>query len=190
MSDLRHVQLSLALETSGPGFKTCSKCGQRKDPSEFYRNRPDCIPCNKARQRRYRSNPGVRRRDVQRVQEWRKANPERYLEKNRAYKIKNRERLRTSERERHLRKTYGLTPEQYHAMNAAQSGLCAICRLPEAGGLHIDHDHNSGSVRGLLCGRCNKAIGLFDDDPYRIQAAGVYLPKARSNSEGQECDLE
>jgi hypothetical protein len=191
LSDLIHAQLSLSLGPIGPGFKACSKCGQSKHQSVFYRNRPDCITCNRRRQARYRSRPEVRRRAVERAREWQRRNRERYLENQRAYKEKNRARIQGENRERHLRQTYGLTPEQYDAMNSAQNGLCAICSRSEIGGLHIDHDHRTGSVRGLLCGRCNKAIGLFDDDPYRIQAAGIYLLSARTkNSEGQEPDLE
>ena len=190
MSDLSHVQLSLSFGAIGPEVKACTKCGRSKPLHEFYKNRPDCIPCNRRRQAQYRSRPEIRRRAVERARKWQRRNRERYLKNQRAYKEKNRARIQAENRERHLRKTYGLTPDQYQAMNSAQNGLCAICSRPEAGGLHIDHDHTTGSVRGLLCGRCNKAIGLFDDDPFRIQAAGVYLLKARPNSEGQECDLE
>lgn len=182
---MSQVQLSLSLGPTGSKFKTCTKCGVAKHLSEFYRNRPDCIPCNRYRQAKYRSRPEIRRRAVERARDWRRRNWERYLENQRAYRAKNRLRIQVENRERHLRKAYGLALEQYEAMNAAQSGLCAICSRSEPGGLHIDHDHGTGSIRGLLCGRCNKALGLFDDDPYRIRAAGIYLLRAQKNG-GEE----
>ena len=80
------------------------------------------------------------------------------------------------------RRHYGITPEQYEAMVEAVGGLCAICGQPERAtrrgeirGLNVDHDHDTGAVRGLLCSNCNTAIGLLRDDPVRLQAAIVYL---------------
>lgn len=66
-------------------------------------------------------------------------------------------------------------------MREAQGGRCAICQVREedAGrkGLSLDHDHRTGAVRGLLCGRCNCALGLFKDDPARMLAAIAYLER-------------
>lgn len=84
---------------------------------------------------------------------------------------------------RHLLKGYGLTLEEYEAMATAQDGLCAICRQPETardrGGrirsLAVDHDHETHTVRGLLCHACNVALGYLDDDPERLEAAATYL---------------
>ncbi|MGH2786660.1 MAG: endonuclease VII domain-containing protein [Actinomycetota bacterium] len=91
------------------------------------------------------------------------------------YKERNRELIRRANRQRHLEKHYGLSLLEYESLAARQNGVCAICRQPQDGGLHIDHDHISGRVRGLLCGRCNKALGLLDDDPTRFRAAELYL---------------
>ena len=72
---------------------------------------------------------------------------------------------------------YGLTPEVYNRMLEEQGGVCAICSQPEprCQGLSVDHDHNTGVVRGLLCSNCNTALGLFIDDPDRLARAATYL---------------
>lgn len=73
---------------------------------------------------------------------------------------------------------YGLTPEQYAEMLAEQEGRCAICRIGTPGGRggwHVDHDHATGMVRGLLCHNCNLALGNFKDDVTRLRAAVAYL---------------
>lgn len=86
-------------------------------------------------------------------------------------------------RNSHLRQTYGMTAADYDAMLAAQGGVCAICRKFETrrdgGGrvrhLSVDHDHRTGTIRGLLCYLCNSAIGAMADDPERLIAAAGYL---------------
>lgn len=67
-------------------------------------------------------------------------------------------------------------------MRAAQNDLCAICGRPERSMLKgkvrrlaVDHDHKSSKVRGLLCADCNRALGLFQDDPDRLRMAAEYL---------------
>jgi hypothetical protein len=70
-------------------------------------------------------------------------------------------------------KRYGLSKEAYSALLDKQDGKCAICREEIA--LHVDHDHATGDVRGLLCRACNNGIGNFADDPARLQAAIDYL---------------
>lgn len=81
-------------------------------------------------------------------------------------------------------RTYGLTSDQYDQLHDAQNGLCAICSQPETmtyrgrtKALSIDHDHNTGQVRGLLCASCNFALGKFYDDPHRLRAAADYLER-------------
>lgn len=69
-------------------------------------------------------------------------------------------------------------------MLASQRGACAICRTEQAhpskpqNRFNVDHDHNTGIVRGLLCNRCNLGIGHFEDDLYFLQSAIEYLKKA------------
>ena len=72
---------------------------------------------------------------------------------------------------------YGLTPEDYTAMVEAQQSRCAICRAMVSGNLHVDHDHISGKVRGLLCGPCNRLLGLAKDEAETLRAAIEYLER-------------
>jgi len=89
---------------------------------------------------------------------------------------------------------YGLTPEQFDTMLAAQGGRCAICRTGSPGGQgwHVDHNHSCCNTRkrscgkctrGILCSRCNIAIGNLRDDPVIIQAALDYVSIRRTRSE-------
>jgi len=73
-------------------------------------------------------------------------------------------------------KKFGLTADQYHAMVAEQHGVCAICRKSQAKkDLAIDHCHQTGQVRGLLCAACNLGIGHFRDDPKLLLESAKYL---------------
>lgn len=71
-------------------------------------------------------------------------------------------------------RSHGLTLESYRAMLAAQDSLCGICHEPMAR-VCIDHDHQTGVVRRLLCHNCNVAIGHLRDDPQLIRAAATYI---------------
>lgn len=76
-------------------------------------------------------------------------------------------KIAAAARDKSYRKNYGITTEQYEEMLLAQGGRCAICgRTQEEAGmrhrLHVDHDHETDRVRGLLCYRCNTAMGWLD----------------------------
>jgi hypothetical protein len=76
--------------------------------------------------------------------------------------------------------TYGLTVSQYDEMLAAQDDCCAICGTlailcAGKGDLHVDHDHKTKKVRGLLCHHCNTGLGLFQDNPLILKSATAYL---------------
>lgn len=73
---------------------------------------------------------------------------------------------------------YGISAEQYAEMVARQKGRCEVCdEAPDKGGLHVDHNHATGAVRGLLCVRCNTALGKLRDDPRILRAGANYLEK-------------
>jgi len=77
-------------------------------------------------------------------------------------------------------KQYGLTLEQYQKMETDQNGLCAICGKPPTKGrkrLSVDHNHTTGKVRQLLCGRCNTAIGMTDESVEILHKIIDYLKR-------------
>lgn len=90
----------------------------------------------------------------------------------------------TAEAQRHygLKRFYGIDLAKYQEMLLAQNGVCAICKKPETSvvngkikPLAVDHCHNSEKIRGLLCARCNQAIGLVNEDVNILSSAIDYL---------------
>jgi hypothetical protein len=70
---------------------------------------------------------------------------------------------------------YGLGNDQVDGLLKAQGNACAICKRRSP--TDVDHDHATGDIRGLLCGGCNKGLGLFRDDPALLTSAAVYLQR-------------
>jgi hypothetical protein len=92
----------------------------------------------------------------------------------REYRVKNINEITN----RNLIARYGITQNQYDEMLAAQGGVCAICRGPntqvdsrtgKVRRFHVDHDHETGTVRGLLCHFCNVVLGMVEDDVERLR---------------------
>ncbi len=123
---------------------------------------------------------------------------ERELAASRAYHAKHRDRLNALKREkwrsnsefrerRRAQRTmaYGLTADDYERMLIEQGGVCAICRRKSDRRLCIDHCHATQKVRGLLCHRCNTALGLLDDDWDRLRAAMAYVDRGRGVPEAR-----
>lgn len=152
--------------------KRCSRCGETKPLSEFGRNSRTrdnafayCRPCGAAKTR-----------------EWRAAHPEHWAQWSAEHhdEILARRRARRADKDYRLRESlrdlHGLSVEEFNVQLAAQSVRCAICHeRPKEGRLHVDHDHGTGRFRGLLCGSCNKAFGLFHDDLDRLKEAVRYI---------------
>ena len=76
---------------------------------------------------------------------------------------------------RHILRMYGLTEETYQTLLTKQDNKCAVCLEQFKNNPHIDHNHSSGQVRGLLCTNCNRGIGLLKDNPETLQRAATYL---------------
>ncbi|MGQ5576771.1 endonuclease VII domain-containing protein [Streptomyces sp. ECR3.8] len=146
--------------------KKCNGCGETKSRTEFY----------KAREGKY--GPLVKSTckacDSERARKWFADNSERSNENRRRWNLQN---------------TYGISVAEYNALLREQGGVCAICGRdePNAHGrtgkqfrLAVDHCHESGAVRGLLCQKCNRAIGLLGDDPVLMRKAIGYLLRHRA----------
>ena len=92
----------------------------------------------------------------------------------RGYYKANRDRYR----DYGYKQMYGLTREQYDEMLKKQDGSCAICGTRDPGGygrFHVDHNHTTSEVRGLLCHGCNTGIGSLKDNPETLRQAANYL---------------
>ncbi len=90
-------------------------------------------------------------------------------------------------RDYNLQYRYGITLEEYNTMLEEQNGECAVCGTDDpkgrqsgrgkVKGFYVDHNHETGEIRGLLCNNCNRSIGLFNDDPSILEKAVLYLRK-------------
>lgn len=136
--------------------KTCPKCGEHKSATEFAVNLRGprkgllvtyCKQCNLAQQAKRRAKD--------------KTIYER-VERNSKYK-----------------RQYGITVDDYNRMLATQNDGCGICGVKTPGNrtkhFHVDHCHSTGKVRGLLCHKCNRALGLFSDNVDVLLQAAKYL---------------
>lgn len=85
-------------------------------------------------------------------------------------------KLNTSvDRNRDLMARFGISAAEYDRLGDAQGGVCAICLKRPKQRLAVDHDHATGKIRGLLCGRCNPGLGMFGDSEVTLSAAIKYL---------------
>lgn len=147
--------------------KVCKDCRLNKSLGQFYRQKSGkfghstiCKPCWNQRCAIYNA-----------------AHPERIRVANRKYRKENQFRMRELTRKSALKIRYGLTPEDYATMVSAQGGYCAICGTcpPKGRRLCVDHCHETNRPRKLLCDKCNRGIGCFNDDSQLIQKALKYI---------------
>jgi Autographiviridae endonuclease VII len=152
-------------------MKRCSKCKLEKplsafSPTSSYQGekyyRADCKACNAADARKRREDPVVDAKQKAALKQWRKNNPE---------KVKAQRR----------KQNYGVTQKQFDALILSQQNACAICRVgfsqSKINCPHVDHNHSTGEVRGLLCHNCNALLGHSKEDQTRLSAAIEYLQR-------------
>ncbi len=141
-------------------MKKCSECAEVKPLEDYYKDkkmpdgrRGECKTCKNKK-----------------VMVWRAENKNKYNTTMRAYNKKHYSRLRLQR--------YELSEEAYNHMLKVQEGKCAVCGCEPKGKrpLAIDHCHDSGAVRGLLCYGCNRAIAILDN-PEMLRKALAYLKK-------------
>lgn len=169
--EAREARKLLPAETE----KVCKACGEAHPLSDFYLRKKGgtarvtiCRACHAEQRREYYYRPEVRTRI--------------------AKQAKDRSELRRSQiRAKNLAR-YGLGAVEYDSMYDSQDGCCAICKKPgnrlgmgdpRNTVLCVDHDHVDGAVRGLLCHRCNRAVGLLGDNATTLKSAIFYLEKER-----------
>lgn len=142
----------MEISTSLISYKTCTKCKTTKPLSLFNKSRqtkdgyhPHCKGCQSENYRR------------------------RYRE--------NPEKVRVGGKLRNMKHRNGITLDEYNELLASQAGVCAICKKPpkEKRRFSIDHDHITGQNRGLLCDKCNMALGLMEDNIKWLSMAIKYL---------------
>jgi len=183
-------------ELFAQGKKRCNKCGEVKDLTAFSRNlstkdgvQTYCKPCQVRASNEHKArNPeyAERHREAQRRYRMGEtvAQVPTVIYEQAAPPIGHCLAIRRS----NLERKYGISLDDYRALFEAQGGVCAICGLEntrkteyadKAWSLAVDHDHTTGKVRGLLCSRCNWAIGLFSESPDVIENAAAYVRKHR-----------
>ena len=147
-----------ARENKHTHYFTGKPCRREAHISKRFTSNGKCMQCSREDSlKRARSNPEQNR---MRVRAWQKANPTRHAAKTTAH---------------YRKKKYGVEPEQLNAMLEAQNNSCAICIQPFLKTPNVDHCHAHGHVRGILCGPCNRGLGMFEDNPQRLLAAANYL---------------
>lgn len=128
----------------------------------------------KQREWRYRDPANMqKKRDASK--RWHLAHKEQQAEYRRYYRAMV---MTDEQRQRYsLRRAFGvnLAPEQREVLLLTQCGKCAICGYDLNGRMHVDHDHRTGEIRGLLCSNCNTGIGLLREDARVLQNALDYL---------------
>lgn len=144
-------------------MKHCPRCGEDKPRSDFFRDksrkdglRHICKPCATSMNRR-----------------WRKEHCD----------------FGGYNRNSQLKLKFGITLEDYKRMHEAQQGRCAVCgneerelgRTRKVKQLAVDHCHKTGAVRALLCGPCNRSIGMMNDDPALLRLAAAYVESFRTS---------
>ncbi len=105
-------------------------------------------------------------------------------QRSKKWRLDNRDRSYKLDADKHLRRRYGMTPEDYQAISLKQNHNCALCKKPETikfnkankiSRLAVDHDHKSNQIRGLLCFRCNTMLANIERNPGILESIKTYL---------------
>lgn len=153
-------------------MRACTVCKVEKPLTEFHKGRYHCKVCRCAKAKAYY---GANAEAVKaRARGWYHANIDQARARHRQHRKDNPKAHLKS----HYKLRYGLTTEDVQAQVAAQGGNCAICirslvDIPERH-VHVDHDHNTGAVRGVLCHWCNVRLGGIEANPGWLEAALAY----------------
>lgn len=144
-------------------MKTCRQCGLTKSLNDFYNE----SRVKDGKQARCKICHGKA------TEKYRKENPDVY----RKASLKNWNSLKAEQRQERWIKRYGITAKDYKKLFDKQKGVCQICKNPCSSRqfLSVDHCHKTGKVRGLLCVKCNTALGMLNDNVSYFKSAIEYL---------------
>lgn len=143
-----------------------------------------CLRCKRRRQLRFYSkhckrrdglNPWCKSCVSEYNKQWRLANLDR--ERKKAAIKRQTPKYRRYQRDYDMRRIYGIGLKEYHDLRRKQKGVCLICQRYFGTRLVVDHNHNTGKVRGLLCYACNTGLHLFDRGPRIVHRVLNYLSK-------------
>jgi len=118
-----------------------------------------------------------KKRNAKKISAYNRKHYEENIDKIKKYKKANSK----SQRKYFLKSLYGIDIKEYNRLFEIQHGKCAICgkhQTEEKKALSVDHCHATGAVRGLLCGNCNRGIGMLGDDIENLKCAIIYLNKS------------
>ncbi len=160
--------------------KVCKECNFIKPIDDFVvdqirldKRSRICKICQQEKNRDFRKN----KREYHRA--WSAKNRAASRARANQWRLNNPEKVR----EKGYMSKYGITLADFDNLRISQRFCCKICSAHETqfdSHLHVDHCHKTGKVRGLLCGPCNKALGLFKDNITSIHNAAEYLEQANS----------
>lgn len=136
-------------------MKRCSKCQKQKSLDEFHNRSASkdgkqsiCKKCN-----------------IQKVKTWQSKNSDYWQNKPRSENYLMKQRAQK----------YQISVNDLNDLLEKSKGICAICKTKPNKWLEVDHSHQTMKVRGMLCGPCNRGIGIFNDDPEMLLTAAKYL---------------
>jgi prolyl oligopeptidase PreP (S9A serine peptidase family) len=178
-------------------MKRCSICKLFKEPSKFRKNKnkKDGLECRCKscavmdhkihREERIRYYELHRTEKIKSSADYYKTHKKDMTEYKRNYREANKINSRISNRKQHIMYTYGITLEEYNQLFLEQKGKCAICGRHQSElkrTMSIDHDHETGKIRGLLCQKCNVGIGSLNDDIDLLNKGIQYLSQNMSGT--------
>lgn len=164
-------------------MRKCTKCEQKHygkglckmHYGEVYRGSNRLVLREKANKYYHNNKEALKETKQKITKAWREKNKDKIREQKRNWFIKNKEKVQKYSREYSLKRLYGITSEDYQIMLMAQGGKCKICHSASDTALFVDHNHVTGTIRGLLCTTCNMGIGHFKDDISLLKSAISYL---------------
>ena len=183
-------------------YSCCKSCKAKYD--KIYRKRPEVRERTAKYMKEYNQRPGSKKKKIEYQKKYCKKNKKRIAEYSKRYNLINKEKV--AKRRKNTRQTpeakranlsssllrkYGITIKERNRMITKQGGKCLICgRILNDKNTHIDHDHKTGKVRGVLCGFCNRGLGCFFDNSIFMRNAASYIEYHQGIGVGrsQKCD--